>query len=233
MDSVKIKKTDGLVVPKQAKKGDAGYDIVASSDPEIMGKSSDGIHYESIDYIQYKTGLYISPPVLGIVIKPTQDTVFSGVHTLIHPRSSISKYNLMLKNSIALIDASYTGELLLRFAYIIQPEDLLQQGMVEPGKSNPYYKTVCRINLDKIYKKGDRIAQLVFQPTMSPSFSIVDELPETERGSGGFGSTDNIPPHPSPSLKERYEQITHDVYKAYSELIKQREKQREDLRGLI
>lgn len=38
-------------------------------------------------------------------------------------------------------------------------------------------------------KRGDRIAQLMFQKVESPTFVIVDELSETERGEGGFGST--------------------------------------------
>jgi len=36
---------------------------------------------------------------------------------------------------------------------------------------------------------GDRIAQLVFAPVAQAEFQVVDELSETDRGSGGFGST--------------------------------------------
>lgn len=39
-------------------------------------------------------------------------------------------------------------------------------------------------------KRGDRIAQLVIAPVSRAQFEIVDELPESVRGNGGFGSTD-------------------------------------------
>jgi dUTP pyrophosphatase len=38
-------------------------------------------------------------------------------------------------------------------------------------------------------KKGDRIAQLVLEKIMTPDVMEMEELPESERGSGGFGST--------------------------------------------
>ena len=44
---------------------------------------------------------------------------------------------------------------------------------------------------DKPYelKAGDKISQLVVMPILTPSFELVDDLEETERGNGGFGST--------------------------------------------
>lgn len=39
------------------------------------------------------------------------------------------------------------------------------------------------------FQKGDRIAQLVFAPVVQAKFEIVEELSETDRGEGGFGST--------------------------------------------
>ncbi len=38
-------------------------------------------------------------------------------------------------------------------------------------------------------KAGDKISQLVIMPILTPNFELVDELEETERGDGGFGST--------------------------------------------
>jgi dUTP pyrophosphatase len=38
-------------------------------------------------------------------------------------------------------------------------------------------------------KAGDKVSQLVVMPILTPSFELVDELDETERGDGGFGST--------------------------------------------
>lgn len=47
-------------------------------------------------------------------------------------------------------------------------------------------------SFEKIYQKGDKIAQFCFLPKVSWNHSIVDKLPETKRGDGGFGSTTGI-----------------------------------------
>ena len=81
------------------------------------------------------------------------------------PRSGLStKHKITLINSPGLIDPGYTGELLV---------PLMNHG----GK-------------DYEIKSGDRIAQLVLVNTHSVDFKVVDSLPETDRSSGGFGSTD-------------------------------------------
>jgi len=85
-----------------------------------------------------------------------------------------------LANSIGLIDNDYRGMVICRFKYIWQPTDFFQ-----------YRNSIVgNINTDKIYKKGDKIAQLLFEPTVQVEFELVDELSQTQRGSGGFGSTD-------------------------------------------
>ena len=81
------------------------------------------------------------------------------------PRSGLStKHKITLINSPGLIDPGYTGELLV---------PLMNFG-------------------DKDYsiKAGERIAQLVLFNTYGVDFKVVDSLPETDRSSGGFGSTD-------------------------------------------
>ena len=81
------------------------------------------------------------------------------------PRSGLStKHKITLINSPGLIDPGYTGELLV---------PLMNHG----GK-------------DYEIKAGDRIAQLVLVNTHGVDFKVVDSLPETDRSSGGFGSTD-------------------------------------------
>lgn len=52
--------------------------------------------------------------------------------------------------------------------------------------------TVCLINLtNQPYQisRGDKIAQILFLPVLSPTISVVDELDQTERGENGFGSS--------------------------------------------
>jgi hypothetical protein len=46
--------------------------------------------------------------------------------------------------------------------------------------------------VDFIVKKGDKIAQLILEKNITPDVLVVDNLQETIRGSGGFGSTDKI-----------------------------------------
>ena len=42
---------------------------------------------------------------------------------------------------------------------------------------------------DHVFIAGDKIAQLIIQPYLAPEMELVDELPETDRGDNGFGST--------------------------------------------
>jgi dUTP pyrophosphatase len=89
-----------------------------------------------------------------------------GFAGLIYPRSSVSNYTLALCNSIAVIDSPYRGSILLRFRIVrAQNQEL------------------------KIYSVGDRIGQLFIVPTLSVNFIEVNELDETDRGSGNFGSS--------------------------------------------
>lgn len=174
--------------PITATEFSTGYDIKTIGEPEVVGELHsviDGIaYYKSIDYIQYKTGLYVN-------LEP--DT--ADLDALIFPRSSISKYNLQLANSIGLCDNDYTGEYKIRFNYLFQPEDLLVMNGFIVGK----------INYNKIYKVGDKIAQLKFSNVIHPKFILTDKLIQTERGSGGFGSTDNKPKR-NP-IQERFDYI--------------------------
>ena len=81
------------------------------------------------------------------------------------PRSGLaSKHKITLINSPGLIDPGYTGELMV---------PLINHG------SSAYEISI-----------GDRIAQLVLVNTNSVEFKIVENLPNTDRSTGGFGSTD-------------------------------------------
>lgn len=65
-------------------------------------------------------------------------------------------------------------------------------GLVDPGYTGPVGVTLHN-HSDRPYQvsRGDRIGQMVFLPFLSPQLELVgiDELEETERGAGGFGST--------------------------------------------
>ena len=90
-----------------------------------------------------------------------------GFVGLVFPRSSIRKTHLTLSNSVGVIDSGYRGELQATFKKI--------QGISNNALDN--------------YKAGDRIFQIMIIPYPPIEFVEVDELSNTERGEGGFGST--------------------------------------------
>lgn len=88
------------------------------------------------------------------------------VVALVFPRSGLSsKHGLSLANSVGVIDSDYRGEILV---------SIINNG-TEPYTIAP----------------KERIAQLMFVPVFQANFTQVDELTQTERGAGGFGSTGN------------------------------------------
>ena len=91
---------------------------------------------------------------------------------LIFPRSSNSKKDLILANSVGILDSTYRGELKLRFKKCYQPV---------------IYGLVART----VYNVGDKVGQIMILPYPQINFTEVDSLSETERGDGGFGSTGN------------------------------------------
>lgn len=99
-------------------------------------------------------------------------TVGTGVHAnipaghvgLVVPRSSIGiRRHIRLSNSVGIIDAGYTGEIML---------SLHNAGRVSQR-----------------LEAGDRVAQLLIVPIVAPQFRVVDSLTDTERGGQGVGST--------------------------------------------
>lgn len=211
VDNLPIKGTDRAT----------GYDVIATSEPEIIGETYDNGAYKRVDYIQYKTNLKLA------VQKERQYSGFG--HTdidydiLAFPRSSVSKYNLVLANCIGLIDADYRGEVLLRFKYIWQPEDykIRTDNLIE-GTVNPL----------KLYYKGDKICQLKVTKVENVEFILVNELDSTNRGEGGFGSTDTKLTEQTKqqmrNIADLYEKISGNIQtpnKKYVDSIKERERQ--------
>lgn len=91
-----------------------------------------------------------------------------GYVGLIFPRSSVSNKDQHLANSVGVIDSGYRGEIKLR--------------MKRTVNRGPEY-------LRKEYGEGERIAQLIIIPYPKIELQEVTELDSTERGDGGFGST--------------------------------------------
>ena len=69
-------------------------------------------------------------------------------------------------------------------------KQLATDGTIDPGYTGSVKVCIHNIgNETALIRRGERIAQLVFHPILSPEFEVVDSLDETERGDGGFGST--------------------------------------------
>lgn len=87
-----------------------------------------------------------------------------GFEAQVRPRSGLAlKKGISIPNSPGTIDADYRGEV----------------GVILVNLSNEPFTI----------EDGDRIAQLIFAEVTQAEWSLVEELTETERGAGGFGST--------------------------------------------
>jgi dUTP pyrophosphatase len=88
-----------------------------------------------------------------------------GFVALVHPRSGLAtRHGLTIVNSPGTVDAGYRGEI-----------------SVTLHNTDPHHS----ISLSR----GDRIAQMVFQRFEHATFELVGQLPDSVRGTGGFGST--------------------------------------------
>lgn len=96
----------------------------------------------------------------------TKVNIPAGNVAFLLPRSSIRNYDLVLSNSVGVIDSGFVGEIEVTFNFT---QDTLKDG--------------------RFYVHGDRIAQLVILPIVNPKWVYTEEFENTERGTGGHGST--------------------------------------------
>jgi dUTP pyrophosphatase len=175
---INILKNKGKIY-NPAKAGDAGFDIIAASEPRVIGSIYQGLYYSAISHIEYDTELKIAPESI--------DNQYE-FYMLLYPRSSIIKTNLVLSNSVGVIDSGYRGNIKVCFKYIMQPNDM----KIVEGRSVRNKKAqgiVSSIDPQRVYQKGDKIAQLIPCKHNHLMIDYVDELEKTERGNKGFGST--------------------------------------------
>lgn len=146
MMKIKIKKLcDNAVIPQYALPGDAGMDMFAISQA-----------YDEYGNIVYGTGIAVEIP--------------EGYVGLVFPKSSLSKKNLILTNSVGVIDSGYRGEITLKFKpanAFVRDRNIYDYGFL-PGKA---------------------VGQLIIMPYPHIEFEETDTLSDTERGTGGYGST--------------------------------------------
>lgn len=135
---IKFKKLNKRAeIPFYAKDGDAGMDLVATT---LVRTSK---------FFEYGTDLAMEIP--------------KGYVGLLFPRSSISKTDHFLRNSVGVIDSGYRGEIKLRMS-------IPALGETE-------------------YLIGDKVGQLILMKLPWVEIEEVEELSDTDRGEGGFGST--------------------------------------------
>ena len=140
---VKIKKlNENAVIPTYSKDGDAGMDLVSTS------KS-----FDEDSNVVFGTGLAFEIP--------------KGFVGLLFPRSSNAKKDLLLSNSVGVLDSGDRGEVMFKFKF-----------------SNCDYS-------ENTYEIGDKVGQIIILPYPQIEFEEAEELSETERGNGGYGSTGN------------------------------------------
>jgi dUTPase len=194
-----VKDIEGLKLPVQAHEGeDAAYDIVATTAPMIYGdkieRPLDGMQlWKRVIFIEYGTNLFIAPEQEDIVFwghiqgagnGGAIDWTDIGVdyHTQLWPRSSISNRNLILANSVGLVDTGYRNQILVRFKYLFQPEDMI---LLMEERLRMY----GIVNHEHLYQQGEKIIQIKAAPNVPIQFEKVKELPESKRGTAGWGSS--------------------------------------------
>ena len=170
VSKVKVKRLHpDAIIPKKAHKDDAGFDLVAVEDTIIEPNETKLI----------KTGLAVELP--------------PGYEMQIRPRSGVTlKTNLRVQ--LGTVDANYRGEV----GVIVDNTNGSgvfvghTMGFVDGTyKVDNYNEEDVFMGADVYYliRKGDRIAQAVIQRLPAVEMVDVEELSESERGAGGFGST--------------------------------------------
>lgn len=138
-----VKALKNTIQPEKQTLGAAGYDFSCDEEFDLI--------IEPAQTVFIKTGVFLEIP--------------EGYFMMLCPRSSLAlKENLIMPNSMGIIDSDYRGEIKV----------VLKNIGNKPVK----------------IERGQRIAQGIFLQHVDVEFEAVEELSKTDRGEGGFGSTD-------------------------------------------
>lgn len=166
---IRIKKVrDDIPTPGYAYKGDAGYDLICAEDTVI----------EPGQTVKIPTGLAFE--------------IAEGYQMEIRPRSGVTS-KTKLRVQLGTIDSNFRGEVSVMVDNIAEyrnniGEELLRESFATIDGGLSVTDGLYRTNTYLI-RKGNRIAQGVITPVVQAQFKVVDELGETDRGEGGFGSS--------------------------------------------
>ena len=164
---------DGFTQPTRGSDQAAGWDLYAAADTELRP---------------------FEPKLVPLAFSAA---VPDGHVMLLVPRSSVGlKRRLILPNSVGVIDSDYRGQWMGIFTWIPHPSEVLDGRLVkyeDPILFRPEFSFEFKPNAKATYliQKGERIAQALLVEYKEQDWRRVDALPETQRGSGGFGSTDS------------------------------------------
>lgn len=169
---VKVRRlSENAVIPMYGKPGDAGMDLTATSRS-----------FDSEGNVVYGTGLAFEIP--------------EGHVGLIFPRSSNAKKDLILTNSVGVVDSGYRGEVMFKFKPVPFFAD---EGCGDGTNTENFDFTVTpgsrfadsfEFGIE-LYEVGDRVGQIIIMPYPQVVFIESEDLTATLRGDGGFGSTGN------------------------------------------
>lgn len=163
---------EDAILPTVARDGDVGMDLtIIGVHPDYEDVLKYGHRKETT--VLYRTGLKAIPP--------------PGYYLQIVPRSNLSKGPFRLSHSVGIIDRGYTGEL------FIPVDKTIMNTTQAINTSTPGVRQIVEMEfsgtiMDTKYKNSFQLilAQYV-RP--EPRLATIEEIPETERGEGGFGST--------------------------------------------
>lgn len=156
---IKVKLTDGAPMPKHAKPGDAGMDLTSRQTVEIAPGGT----------VMVGTGVWMEIP--------------DGYYGAVVPRSGMaSKRGITIANTPGTIDSSYRGEIMLPLHNIASALRWVKDANGMTGHYEPNHELA-------MVERGERVAQIIIKKYETVEGVEVDELSETERGDGGFGST--------------------------------------------
>jgi dUTP pyrophosphatase len=130
--------------------------------PIYKTPGSSGLDLEAA--LESKNEMIIKPGETGLVPTGIAVALPENMELQIRPRSGLSlNSSITVLNTPGTVDSDYRGE--------------IKVILINHGKK------------DFIIKSGDRIAQMVFCPILKPKMQETEELPDTIRKTGGFGST--------------------------------------------
>ena len=149
---VRIKKLyNDSILPTKAHDTDAGYDLYAHS-----------MNYDNDGNIVYGCGIAFEIP--------------EGYVGLVFPRSSNAQKDLLLSNSVGVVDSGFRGEISFKFKPC--------------AKFDEYHLTWLKDAKEStLYKEGDRIGQIIIMPYPEIEFVESDSLSDSDRGLDSYGSS--------------------------------------------